>query len=483
MKPLLLLPARRSATAPGSLLLIVLLLGISFFAVPPAAAQSGDWEELATTHFSILFTPADRDEAQNYAGFVDGIYEELTTIFSHRPRTPITLRLYPTLESYHEVNPLARNVPGVVAHADFRKREVVVVIEQTRLQIEPGEISNNIRHELVHIIAAELSDNRLNTGFQEGLAQYVEQSSPNILYQKARLVEQAVQQNQLLAWSDFTERDVIYGNPQLSYPQTLSVVAFLVERYGFGSFRDFLTTSAVSSGYRSALERSYGLAPAELEAEWREWLPGYIAGGYQNNALSTYDIAVPRRMLEQGRYADAQAELEQALELLRRNAEMQSPDVIAEAELLLTRSRDGQRAEQMLTAARTAIEQLEYERAGQLIAQSRQIYADLGDARQHEVLAAYSEHVSRGLGANSELVQAYELAQNMRFPQARAAADRAAAEFARLGDQMRFENALALRESMDLRQRMAGIVLITVGLFGVVLSLVARWDNREPDLW
>jgi tetratricopeptide (TPR) repeat protein len=464
-------------------LLAIVLIALGSLAYTPAAqAQGNDWRERPTAHFVILYTPGSEATAEQYAGFVDTIYEEAATVFSHRVAVPITLRLYPTRESYYQVNPMARNVPGVVAHADFQRRELVVIIEQTQVQ-NPDEIPNNIRHELTHIVVADLSANRVNTGFHEGMAQYIEHSSREILQQKAQLLNQARNQGRLLVWSDFDDRDRVYSAPEVSYPQALSVVAFLIEQHGFGAFRNFLTISASSSGYRSALERAYGIAPADLEEQWRDWLPSYLEGGYVHNVLTSYDLAYPSNLIAQGRYAEAQAELEQAVEWLRQNANVQPPEILATAEQLLARSQEGQRADTLAIAARTALEQADYERARQLVAQARDSYSSLGDTRQDAVLDIYAQQVARGLSADQQLAQSIDLIHTFRFPQARAAIDASAAEFAALGAQEKLDRTLALRSLLDERQRWAGLVILSLGALGLIASLWSGLSRRSREVW
>lgn len=464
------------------LVLAILLLAGTLLAPARAVhAQTIDWREQRTSHFTILYSAGQEAIAQEYVGFTDEIYEEIATIFSHRTATPIILRLYPTLESYYQVNPLARNTPGVVAHADFRRREVVVVIEQTLSQT-PTEIQNNIRHELTHIVIAELSENRLNTGFHEGVAQYVEHQSRE-LEARVELLRRTVERNDLMPWSDFDERDSIYTAPQRSYPQVLSVVAFLVDQHGFGKLREFVVNSARSSGYRSALESTYGVPATELEAQWQAWLPSYLNGGYRLNALTSYDMSYPRQLLDQGLYAEAQAEVEQAIAWLRRNPATQDSDQLAEAERLLILARGGQRAERLMLAARNALETADYEQAQQLIAQARDVYAALGDTRQDAIIAAYTERVNRGLSARTQLQQASELSRSLRFPEARAALDAAAAEFAALGDASRLESALTLRQAMDSRQQLAGYILVAIGLAGIAFGVAGRFFQRDTEIW
>lgn len=467
--------------------LLILLLTICFWSPVHAQQQQTEWLERETTYFILLYTPEDKAEADKYANFVDQVYEDVSVIFNYRTEPPITVRLYPSHEAYIDVNPLAPKVEGIIAHADFRHREVAVILTATERQT-PQEVENNVRHELTHIIAAELSDNRLNTGFQEGIAQYIEKEPPG-LERKVQMLSQARDQGLLMDWSMLEDREVIYNNPKISYPQTLSIVSFLIEHYGFSKFRDFLTITGRSSGYRSALQRTYEKSPADMEAEWLDWLPSFIDGGYQQNAVANYDLSHARQLLELGRYADARSELEQAISWLRtRQEETETDDVeldaiVHDAEALLARSKRGEQAEQRAADARTALQQGEYTRAEQLIAEARAIYAELDDHRQDAVLDTFQARVERGLQAREAIEQARRFAGVLKFPQARQAADKAVKEFALLGDTERWSEAVSLRRSLDSRQHLAGMLLLGLGVMGVGVSLGGRWALREEEAW
>jgi Peptidase MA superfamily len=458
----------------------LLLALLCFILLMPtgALAQGSDWSERRTERFAILYTSGDEATAEQYAGFVDAIYDEIAAVFGHRTSTPIKLRLYPSIERYYEANPLARGMPGIVAHADFRRHEVVVIVPQTATQT-PDEIQNNIRHELTHIVAAELSEDRLNTGFQEGIAQYAEHPSRE-LEMKIRLLREYVQDDRLLSWSDLDDRDIVYRNPNASYPQSLSIVAFLIERYSFAKLRDFLTFSARSSGYRSALEHAFGATPDELEQQWRAWLPEYLNGGYRHNVLTAYDLSRAEDLLRQGRYVEAQTELEDAINWLRTTNQTA---VLDQARALLERSTAGQGAEALANQARGALEAADYALAADLVNRAREAYAGLEDTRQAAVLTAYAERAERGLRAAAALDEAHALASRLRYPQARAMADHAAAEFTSLGDRARADQAQALRAFLDQRQTLLGAVLLILGLGGVVGSTVRRLTVREAEAW
>jgi len=81
------------------------------------------------------------------------------------------------------------------------------------------------------------------------------------------------------------------------------------------------------------------------------------------------------------------------------------------------------------------------------------------------------------------LDQALALARSLRYPQARAVADQAAADYLALGDRARADQALALRAFLDQRQTLLGAALLLFGLAGAVVSAVRRLTVREAEAW
>jgi hypothetical protein len=466
---------------------IGVLLALAAYLMPaPVQAQTTlpQWYELRTQKFAILYADGDLARAEEYATFVDEVYDEITSIFSHAAPTPVTLRLYPTRRAYDVANPLAASVQGIIAHADFRRNEVVVILDQTINQSpdnqSPEEIRNNVRHELTHIVLAELSSNRLNVGFHEGIAQYVERPSPD-LERKVTALRQALERDALLPWSALDDRDQVYGSPQVGYPQTLSIVAFLVERYSFVKLREFITTSARSSGYRSALERTYGVPSTDLERMWREWLPSYLDGGFRHNALTEYDLTPIKTMIADGRYAEARRELELAIPWLRNT---QQNDVLAQAQELLTQSEAGLYAEDLARQARAALEANDYATAANLARRALDAYVALDNQSRVETLTVYATIADRGLRATALLEQATALAGDWRtFADARIFADQAASEFLSLSNQEHAARALTLRAEIDRVQSLAGIFLLVVGLGGIAVGFTRRLVVREAEVW
>ncbi|WP_322489002.1 peptidase MA family metallohydrolase [Chloroflexus sp.] len=452
-------------------ILLGILLALATISTLLAQPQ---WIEQRTTYFRIIYTPSDALIADQYAAIIDSIYDELSTTFALQPTPPLTLRLYPTSESYFTANPAARNVPGVIAHADFRRREVVVIVERARRQSEPAQI-NNLRHELTHIFAAELSNGRLNVGLQEGIAQYMELPGPD-RDDKIAILRDLTQRGELWTWAVLDDRNAIYGQPELSYPQTWSIVTFLIERDGFEQFRRLLTALPQSSGYRSAMATIYGVSATTLEREWRTWLPAFLQLEPAALPPAVIDLAPAQALLTAGDYDRALRELERL-------------DAIADAETqnriaaLQARAQIGQRANQLTEAARTALLNGEYEQAERLIGQAEQAYREINDNRQATVLAEYRARVARGLQAGEALRRADAQARRFDIFSAQANAEAAAREFAALGDEVRRDNALALRRSLAEQQRTLAAALLFFGAAGLAIRLIGRQLWPAPEAW
>ncbi len=140
------------------------------------------------------------------------------------------------------------------------------------------EIHNNIRHELTHIIAADLSDGRLTTPWQEGIAQYVERPTEQ-LEAKMQLMQQLISSGGLLSWSQLNTPGATYADPRVGYPESLTIVAFLVQRNGLAQFRSFVEAWQQKPNYRNALAAVYGMSAEDLEREWQDQLPAIRHAG------------------------------------------------------------------------------------------------------------------------------------------------------------------------------------------------------------
>lgn len=443
-----------------------------------------DWRELQTENFTIVYAESvvlgeeevecacGVEHAEYYATFIDSVYQDLTAVFGVELELPINLRLFPTEDSYYRVNPLARRLTGVVAHALNSRDEIAIALPRT-LALTDQQLLNNIRHEMAHLFASTLSDGKLSPGFQEGIAQYIEQPAEDAAQEPA-LLEQAVEQDRLLRWEEFDQPEQVYGDTQVAYPQSLAIVSFLVDRYGLETFIEFLKASATEPGYRSALELAYTKSAKELEKEWLAYLPEYFDGRWRINAIYTFDLGTAAKLVDQGAYTDAEAELTEIISLLEATNQA---DTLAEAEALLERVHQGQTAGALADGAREALLDNDYALALEKGNAAIAAYNALDYDNRIPEIQNYIYRAELGQQALSKLNEGENLLDSLRFFEAENVIYEATALLQTLDNQIAVERGQTLLVELNWRKKLVVYALLVVAL----LTLIANGLRRVYD--
>ncbi len=377
-------------------------------ALPARAARAANdepWLTRATTYFTIYYTAAEADAVDHYAAEADELYAATAAVFDHGPAAPVALRLYPTGAAYADANPIAGVLEGVVAHADARSGEIAVAVDRLA-RAGPAATRDTIRHELMHLVAAELTADRLPVGFQEGLAQYAEREATD-RERLVRILERAEATGRLLSWDALNDREHFLRRVNVAYPEALSVVSFLADRYGLGSLRRFmLDLGAADRPWQDALAETYGRAVDDLEADWRAYLPDYYSGRWEINQIRSLDLSEARAQVAAGDYAAARPRFEEARRLY---ADLEQPARVAEADRYLERIAAGLAAGELAAQGRARLTERSYTAARDLLAEADQRYAEAGDERARSALAELLAAAERGAEAEASLAQATAL--------------------------------------------------------------------------
>jgi hypothetical protein len=459
----------------------LLLLGLLCWLPAPAAhaQQSGAvpedaWQRRDTAYFTIYYTAAETEALDRYAAVVDGLYEYVAAAFDHGPTPPVPLRLYPTTRAYASANPIARYVEGVVAHADTDVGEIGIAVDRVD-RAGPQMLRDTVRHELMHLALTELSAGRLPIGFQEGIAQYAEKEATD----RRRIAESlrtAERQGQLLSWDALNDQSRFLRRMNVAYPEALSMVSFLVDRYGLGSLKRFVRELArEEQPVPQALEAVYGQPADALETAWRDNLPSYYSGGWESNLLRTLDLADARARFTAGEYAEAQPLFEQAQRL---HVDLEQPARAAEAEAYLDRIALALDAADLADRGRARLVDHDYGEARALLAAADKRYGEAGDARWRPALVEPLAQAERGAAAGDELVAAQTLVAGWRYAEGRTRSAEAAALYQAIGDGDGVQRAQALRADADVQQSRLALLLLGGGTLAL-LGLLAR-SRRSP---
>jgi hypothetical protein len=455
----------------------LLLLGLLCQLLAAPARADDEWETRATTYFTIYYTTGQAATAERYAAVVDDLYAYVAAGFDHGPATPVPLRLYPNSRAYASANPIAGVVEGVVAHADPRRGEIGVAVDRVA-RTNPETLRDTVRHELMHLALIELTADHLPIGFQEGVAQYAEKEATD----RRRLVQGLERaQGRMLSWDELNEQRRFVGRMTVSYPEALSVVAFLVDRYGLGTFKRFLQElQPGGQTYREALAAAYGRSADELEAEWREYLPAYFQERWEVNLLRALDLADARTRFAAGEYEAARPLFEEAQRL---HTDLGQTTRAAEAEGYLARTERAIAASDLATQGRARLADRDYVAAHDLLVEADRSYAEAGDERWRPLLAGALSEAERGSEAAAELAAAQQLVAGWRYPEGRARSSAAAALYLGIGDTSGLAQAEGLHAAAEEGQRRLAVILLVAG--GLILAglgvRMGRGRRAQPE--
>lgn len=268
-----------------------------FFSVPCIYAAE-DWKELTSDHFIIYFT---RDEkfAQDVAHKAENYYERIATDLGY-PRYSqfwtwdkrVKIYIYPERNLFLKASGQPQWSEGM---ADYNAKRIM------SYAWSEGFVESLLPHEMAHLIFRDF------VGFQgtiplwldEGVAQWAEAQKRTQIKAAAR---QNYQNDTLLSLTDMmnldirniTETDKVYirstltkdgergvlllsGNNLVNtfYLQSVSLVGFLIEKYGSLSFADFCRQLRDGKNLEEALRLAYSNRMGnldEFESEWRKYL-------------------------------------------------------------------------------------------------------------------------------------------------------------------------------------------------------------------
>jgi hypothetical protein len=450
---------------------LLLLVG-SLFAGGPTAATADDGQgRLTTRYFTILYPTGEEKTAQWYAGFADEVSSSVSELLGADPVSGLTLHIYNTEAEYTQANPQAEIHPGIMAHAIPQRKEIGVAVE--RLRDQPPEIAReSFRHEMTHIVAGVLSSYNLPIGFDEGLAQYNE-SSTTRAQGTAEVLRAAEQSGQpLLSWTALNTRGQFSRRMDLAYPEAYTVVAFLAERYGMGDFGRFVDDLRQGTDYAVALQLAFDQPIDVLEAQWREYLPGFLKDGWQVNVLSDYDLTPAVDLYNAGRFAEARDRFARAEALYQDLGRTTRQN---EAAQYRTKAEQALAATAQVDQARAALEAHDYAAARQAAEAARRTFADLGLADAGQRAAATADLAGRGLDALAALANARAALDGFDLPQAERQARQAGDAFAALGDTAQVAAAAQILAESGQRRQELGLLALGGGLLTVLGGLVAAW--------
>jgi hypothetical protein len=448
---------------------MLVLLAASLAPLEIARAED-EWTSINTRHFRVEATKAHAAQASWYAAFVEQVHDELSDLLVVSLDRTIRVRLYPTEEAYVAANPAAAGAQGILAHAHPTGDEIGMALVRLEALPGPSRVAA-FRHEVAHLLLDIRSDRRLPIVFQEGIAQYVERD-PNTDRDTLEGLRRAYAADRLLSWTDLLRTATFQQQPNIAYPQSHAMVAYLVEKHGVGAIGRLLDALRDGQVIQLALTTAFGADAATLERDWRGSLPNVLVAGLPRNVLDDGNLRPAQLAAAEQRWADAASlarVAEQFWKDIGQGGRAEDARSLAElAEGVLVYRQAEEQAEQRLVERR-------YQEASDQVTIAIQRLPASTDPAYRTQLQVLADRAQAGLQGEESLGLARAGIESYRIIDAQRLAGLAEQQLTLAGDDVQATEARDIRMRAQSIQQLLGTIALAVAL----LSGGAFWLNRS----
>ena len=224
-----------------------------------------DWQSYRDGNVTFLWYAGGDDFGRRIADAVQTGLETLQLV--KELVAPVTVFVYESSSDLRGAVLFAQEWTGGLAFVHYNI--LLIGVDPANFDSDlPGVI-----HELAHLLVEEVTFNcfgGLPSWLDEGLAIYAEGDLREYL---RTTLEEAIAANDLISLQSLgSSFPTGHSGAYLSYAQSYSLVAFLLDRYGWSRMQELLAIFAQGSTEESALRQVYGLDYDGLEVAWRESL-------------------------------------------------------------------------------------------------------------------------------------------------------------------------------------------------------------------
>lgn len=361
-----------------------------------------EWAEIHTRYFAVIY-PKGSDSfgptiTTLFGEELDNDFAIYTALFKSLLKPPIAIRIYPNDNQYQCLNPLAVELPQSIFFTHVGLREIALIRDKINTS-EPSwkEIMlNALRHELVVLIADQLTGGKSPPGLLAGLGVYAEDPEFSV---GSREFSGTNVTAPTRSWRDLWESSAILLDRGGAI-QAMTIVAYLIDVYGWQTFHTFLVKLSLEGSYRKALASVYKVEFTELERHWKTYYPIYFEGRWRANIFYDFDLTVFEELISSGAYTDAAAGLKEAIAFLDTIGESRKAQ---QARDLLSITLMGKEAGSLVNQTRQALLEKKYNSVIILAEQAEKKYLEIGYLHRIDEITTYRSWAQEVLELRSEI--------------------------------------------------------------------------------
>ncbi|MBI2853596.1 MAG: peptidase MA domain-containing protein [Chloroflexi bacterium] len=223
------------------------------------------WQSISEGAVTLLWYQGSQSFINDLMSSTQQALQRLAKDTGARPRRQVRIYIYANPTDLRGALVYPQEWTGGVTFVGFD----VIAIGISQSQVDWGKRA--LAHELVHWLIHGITFNSYGAGLpvwlDEGLAVYGE---GNMSPDDKALLDKAIAQNRLISVRTLSSPfSAIPEQAYLSYAESYSLVAFLIQRYGRDRMSQLLDVFRQGSGYDDAFKQVYGFDQSGLDTLWR----------------------------------------------------------------------------------------------------------------------------------------------------------------------------------------------------------------------
>mgnify|MGYP000720786688 CR=1 FL=1 len=439
--------------------------------------EEDDFSERKTKYFIIIF-PKDYEPLADqlfsqYGKMLDEEYEKFQALYGHVVIYPLTIRVYANAKEYESLNPFAPPLKRLGTHSHVGTREIAIIGDVVAKNYLSwfAEATNAFRYELAILFAKQLSDQKAPEGLLHGIGSYFQD-----LAALEALVHQANQSKmEAQPWNDLFENGSIFFDPPIVVQQ-VSVVSYLVGIRDWETFLSFLSRMKTSPNYQVAFKEIYQRDQADLEKEWKSYLPLYASKDWKWNKLTNYNFKIAEKLINSGAFKAAYSELEK---VVKYNTLLRQEDKKQTALGLMTRAKYGVDGNNNLYQGRLLLSRGNIDEAISLFNNAKQSFSSIGYTQKNNEIEALLQRAKLSLSLQAE-VKRYQ--NNAVFVLLNGNAVKRLKEIRAIYDQMNNDSGIRTVDTliMEVQQRQLWVFAMCGVLVAILLFLY--WKKSKAPV-
>jgi len=235
-----------------------------------------DYERIETEHFLIRYQKGiDEVLARDMPEKLEAIYQDVTAAFDHHPARVTRIDLMPD-EQHFAVR--ITGMPDIWTIAAATGDAIALTPPREGSHQRGGyDWPNVIRHEFVHTVTLDQTQNRIPHWFTEACA--VSQETAERSYDTCRLLAQALQKDKLFALDQINWGFIRPKTPAdrpLAYAQSDWMLEYIAVRFGHKAIVEMLGLFHDGVADTQALEQVTGQSAETFMAEFKTWATNQV---------------------------------------------------------------------------------------------------------------------------------------------------------------------------------------------------------------